>query len=96
MRGDTTQGTATPVRGISPSEFAKRYRMGEDRVRAMIRRGELGALNLAPSRLGKPRFIITPAHVEAFERRHAAATPDVQPPPRRKRRTPMVDYFPDD
>jgi hypothetical protein len=95
MRGDTTQAADTPARGITPAEFARRYRTGEDRVRAMIRRGELGALDLAPSRLGRPRYLIMPAHIEAFERRHAAATPAARPAPKRRRPAGFVDFFPD-
>jgi hypothetical protein len=81
-------------RGLTPAEFAARYRLGQDRVRAMILRGELGALDLAPARLGRPRYVITPTHAAAFERRWAAAT-QAKPAPRGKKRTQVIDYFPD-
>jgi hypothetical protein len=64
-------------------------------VRGWIRRGELLALNVADSKCGRPRFVVTPEALEQFERSRAAATPD-KPVPRRKRRPAgMIDFFPD-
>ena len=80
-----------PPRGFTPNEAAKLFRISPERVRAMIARGELGALNLGSGE--KPRYVILPVHLEAFTRRHAAATP--VKPVRRKRRTVEVDFYPD-
>jgi hypothetical protein len=81
-------------RGQTPREFARRYRLGPDRVRTMIASGQLGALNLAPTRSGKPRYVITPAQAEAWERRHLAVAATPEPQRRRKPKATVVDYYP--
>jgi hypothetical protein len=79
-------------RGLTPNEVGRVLRVSGDRVRAWIQSGQLGALNVAePS--SKPRFVILPSHLAAFERRRSAALPPK--PPRRKKRIEIVDYFPD-
>jgi len=83
-----------PLRGLTPNETARLLRIGPDRVRSLIARGELGALNLG-TRGGKPRFIVLPAHLEAFTRQHAAATPAAKQAPRRKRQAGLIDFYPD-
>jgi hypothetical protein len=80
-------------RGLTPREFGCRYRMGKDRVLSLIRSGALEALNLSPTRCGKPRYLIMPAALEKFERDRKVAPPPR--PARRKRRTAPVDYFPE-
>ena len=96
-----TAGTVADVsrrasaRGLTVSEIAKRYRVGEERVRGWIRRGELLALNVADSKCGRPRFVVLPESLERFERGRAAATPN-KPAPRHKRRAAgMIDFYPD-
>jgi len=78
--------------GFTTAEVARRYRVGEDRVRRWIRRGELEAINTADAGACKPRFIITVESLERFERGRSVAQP--KPAPRRRRKPPMVDYFP--
>jgi hypothetical protein len=82
-------------RGMTPREFARAYRLGPDWVRRMIRRGELGAINVARTQFGRPKFIIMPHHIVAWERGRAAAAP---PKPQRRRRQPVdfIDFFPGD
>jgi transposase len=80
-------------RGYTVADIAKRYRVGEDKVRGWIKRGELAAINTANTKCGKPRFVVPPEALAEFEQRRAAAEP--KPAPRRKRRTVEVDYFPD-
>jgi hypothetical protein len=63
-------------------------------VRAWIHSGELGALNTATARCGKPRYVILPHHLKEFEQGHQAATP-AKPTPRRKGRTNQIDFYPD-
>ena len=46
------------ARGLTVADVARRYRVGEDKVRAWIRGGELKALNTAMSGCGKPRFVV--------------------------------------
>jgi hypothetical protein len=67
--------------------------MGRDRVRDLIRRGELGAIDTATVRCGKPRWVILPHHLTEFARRRAAAQAP-KPTPRRRRPVPK-DYYPD-
>jgi hypothetical protein len=83
-----------PARGLTPREFARLYRLGVERVRAMIVRGELQALNLSPTRRGKPRYVVMPHHVEAWERSRRV-NPPPRPAPRRRRPVGETDYFPD-
>lgn len=83
-----------PGAGLTPRELARLLRVSPDRVRAWIASGELGALNTAAARCGKPRYVVLPHHLAEFEQRRGAARP--KPAPRRRRRTPeMIDYFPD-
>jgi excisionase family DNA binding protein len=84
--------TETLQRGYRPREVAKLLRISPQRVRGMIERGELGALNLGRSRCGKPRYVVLPSHLADFARTHQAAKPPVAR--RRKLRIPK-DYYPD-
>ena len=54
-------------RGMTPREFARYARLSPDRVRAMIASGELGAVNTAPARCGRPRYVILPHHIREDE-----------------------------
>jgi hypothetical protein len=81
-------------RGYTPNELARLLRMSPDRIRAMIARGELGAINTAAVHCGKPRYVVLPQHLAEFERRRSAGPPPT-PPPRRRRRAQAVDYYPD-
>lgn len=81
-----------PEVGMTPREVARLLRIAPDRVRAMIVSGELGAINTAAVRCGRPRYIILPHQLTEWERGRR-----VSPPPRpvRRRRRPVVDYYPD-
>jgi hypothetical protein len=104
-RSDNATGTAngqghkatladTAARGWTPNELAKLLRVSPDRVRAMIVAGELEAVNTAPTRCGKPRFVILPHHLAAWEKSHRAAAPPKRTRRRRRERE-LVDYYPD-
>ena len=93
MRSDLLD--TNPIRGWTVRELARYLRIGPDRVRAMIRRGELGAVSTAPTRSGRPRFIVLPHHLLEWERRHQAATTHTPATRRRRRRTQPIDYYPD-
>ncbi len=82
------------LRGLTVLDVAKRFRVSPDKVRGWIRRGELLAVNTADNLYGRPRFIISPESLAAFERGRQAATPTA-PKPRRRKRTNLVDYYPD-
>jgi hypothetical protein len=88
-------GTDTAPPGVAQTvrEVAKRYRVSPDRVRAWIKAGRLGAINTADARCARPRFVVLPDHLAAFERAHSAGPPPR--PARRRKRTAVVDYYPD-
>jgi transposase len=85
----------TGERGLTPNELAKILRVSPDRVRAWIRSGQLGAINTAVTRCGKPRFVILPKHLEEFEQKQRVSPPPK--PAKRPKRKPrnFVDYYPD-
>jgi len=59
----------------------------------MIKCGELGAINTAPTKCGKPRFVILPSHLREYEQRHTAAErPKMK---RRRKKSCERDYYPD-
>lgn len=80
--------------GLTVADVAKRFRVSPDKVRTWIRRGDLPAINTADRRCARPRFVVTPESLAAFERRRQAATPNA-PKPKRRKRTALVDYYPD-
>jgi hypothetical protein len=80
-------------RGRTPEEVGRLFRVSADKVRAWIARGELAALNTASARSGKPRYVVLPHHLAAFEQAHSAAPPPK--PPRRKRGQTAIDFYPD-
>jgi excisionase family DNA binding protein len=95
----TPPGSApTPVeagRGLTVTDVARRYRVSEDKVRTWIARGELRAINTAAALCGRPRWVIPPEALEAFEQRRAGGPPPKPERKRRKRQPDFVDYYPD-
>jgi hypothetical protein len=84
----------TPIpAGLTVRDVARRLRVGEDKVRLFIKRGELAAVNTAASLCGRPRWVISPDALKAFERRRAAGPPPKTP--RRRKQNAMVDFYPD-
>jgi hypothetical protein len=83
---------ATAV-GLTVAEFARRYRIGRDKARAMIARGEVVAVNTASTVCGKPRWIILPEALAAFEKRRRSA--GEAPKPLRIKKSDVVDLYPD-
>lgn len=79
-------------RGFTVTEVARLFRVSPDKIRNWIRTGRLGAVNTSQSRSGKPRFVVLPHHLAEFERGSSAAPPCKV---KRRKRTPIVDYFPD-
>jgi hypothetical protein len=90
-RVDATTEAAT-VHGYTVADLCRRWKVGADKVRAFLRRGELVGVNVASSLSGKPQWRITPESVERFERRRTSAPP---PPAPRRRRRKCRDYYPD-
>ncbi len=75
------------------NELARVLRVSPDRVRGWIRSGELQAINVAAVRCGRPKFVVLPSHLAAFEASHQAAEPE--PAPRRRRPADVEDFYPD-
>ena len=79
--------------GYRVEDLCQRWKIGADKIRAFLRRGELLAVNVAANLSGRPQWRITPESVEAFEQRRSSAPPPK--PPRRKRgQKGVVDYYP--
>jgi hypothetical protein len=85
--------TEQPTRGFTTADLALRYRVSEDKIRQWIRDGLIRAINTADVLCAKPRFVVPPEALADFERVRSAATPPK--PPRRKRKTEAVDFYPD-
>lgn len=76
--------TPTPDRAMTPAQIAERYGVSSDKVRGWIQAGDLAAVNVAARASGRPRWVVTPEALAAFEAaRSAQPTPKVQ---RRRRR----------
>jgi hypothetical protein len=73
---------------------ARRYRVGEDKVRGWIRSGELRAVNTAAALCGRPRWVVPVEALAEFEKgRRGGPAPKAQ---RRRRRRPQeIDFYPD-
>jgi hypothetical protein len=77
--------------GFSVADLCRRWRVGPDKIRAFLARGELVGVNTATNLSGRPQWRVTRESVEAFERRRSSAPP---PKPPRRRRTQEVDFYP--
>jgi hypothetical protein len=75
---------------ITPPEYAARLRVKPAKIIAAIRRGELAAIDMAEPGATRPRFRISPAAIEAFERRRAAGP---MPSRIRRRRSPDIKSY---
>ncbi len=79
--------------GLTVREVAARFRVGKTRIHEWIRSGQLSAINTAPIRSSRPRWVILPDALAAFERGRQGGAP--APQPQRRRRPAVKDYFPD-
>lgn len=78
--------------GRTPREVAALLRVGVDRVRHWINTGQLGAINVSDSRVGKPRYVILPEHLAEFEKSRRVQPP-VRVQPRRRPRIGITEYY---
>lgn len=77
----------------TPPEIAARLRIKPERVLAMIRAGELRAIDVSSKPgVGRPRYRVYLADLLAWERRREAKVP-VKQPPRRRRKQAERKYF---
>jgi hypothetical protein len=83
---------AAELQGLTVADVARRYRIGEDKVRQWIRSGELAAVNTAAALCGRPRWVVLPDALAAFEQRRTAAPVRK---PRTKRQSYRIDYYPE-
>ena len=79
--------------GYTVRDLAKRWRIGVDKVRKFLDRGELVAVNVADSHAAKPQWRIMHESVERFERRRSSQS-TTAPQPRRRRTKALVDFYP--
>ena len=82
-----------PAAGYSVADLCKRWKVGGDKVRAFLRRGELIGINVAMNLSIKPQWRVTPESVERFEQLRSSIP--LPKPVRRRKRKEMIDYFPD-
>jgi hypothetical protein len=80
----------TSAHYLTPPDLARRYRCKPSKIIAAIRSGELVAIDLAAPGSSRPRYRISPAAIEDFERRRAVT---VLPRPIRRRRSQAVKSF---
>ena len=82
------------MRYLSPPAIARRYGVSPDKVLAWIRAGELEAVNIATRQGGRPRYVVSPEALAAFEARRSAATPPTTTrTPRRRRVEEVIEFF---
>jgi hypothetical protein len=84
-------------RGLTVPELARLLRIGPARIRTMIRNGELKAVDTSSAASNKPRYVVMPADLQAWQDRHQAGQP--LPAPRKRRPVLQhgeIDFFPDD
>jgi hypothetical protein len=80
--------------GYSVADLCRRWKIGPDKVRGFLRRGELVGVNVASSLMGKPQWRITVESVRQFELRRSSV-PTPKPLRRKRRKQDEVDYYPD-
>ncbi len=80
---------------LTPPQLARRWGVAADKVNALIRSGQLRALNLATDPNGRPRYRIYLSDVERFEQARSNKPPLPKAQRRRRRREAMAgkEYF---
>jgi transposase len=94
VRVEPLESPHTPAAGLTVADVARRFRVGEDKVRSWIRHGELRAINTAVALCGRPRWVVLPDDLAAFERRRAGG-PLEKPRGRPRRQAGPIDFYPD-
>lgn len=69
---------------LTPPQLARRWGVAADKVNALIRSGQLRAVNLAVNPNGRPRYRIYMSEIIRFE--EARSTKPPLPKPQRRRR----------
>jgi hypothetical protein len=83
---------SSALAGFSVADLARRWRIGTDKIRGFLRRGELIGTNLAVNLAGRPLWRVSPEEVRRFEAfRSSAPAPK---PARRRKKTNIIDFYP--
>jgi hypothetical protein len=85
--------SGSPLQGYTVADLCRRWRIGADKIRGFLRRGELVGVNVASSLCGRSQWRITAQSVEQFEQRRTSEPPPKRP--RQRHRAATVDYYPD-
>jgi hypothetical protein len=83
-----------PAAGLTVADLARRFRVGPDKIRAWIQRGELRAVNTASALCGRPRWVVLPDALAAFERKRSSG-PLEKPRKQTRKKTGSIDFYPD-
>ena len=79
------------TRYLTPPEVAKRYGVNASKVLGFIHSGELRAVNVAASTLGRARWRISPSDIAVFEQRRSAVAPPKTRP--RQKSVGIIEFF---
>ena len=77
---------------MTPPELARERGVSPTKILALIRAGEIAAVNMATNPGGRPRWRIPPEALEAFDSRRMAQPP-VKRHRRRRHRGDVIEFF---
>ena len=81
-------------RWLTPPQLASQYGVGPEAIIALIKSGELDAIDISPTTSQRPRYRISPQARQSFERARATAAGIPTQKRRRKKRSAEVhEYF---
>ena len=78
---------------LTPPQLAREWGVGSDKIRGLIRAGELRAIDVATRRGGRPRFLIDRADIAAFEGQRAVVPAVKVARRRRKSQLDVIQFF---
>jgi len=84
----------TIIAGLTVAEVAAKLRVSKDKIRRWIDAGELAAVNTSTNLCGRPRWVISPNSLAAFEQRRRGG-PAPKPQRRGRRKVGLIDFYPD-
>ena len=67
--------TEAGLQGYSVADLCLRWKVGADKIRTFLHRGELVGVNVATNLSARPQWRITRESVELFEQRRCSAPP---------------------
>ncbi len=79
------------TRYLTPPQVAEQLGVNASKILTWIRSGELTAINVAASLIGRPRWRISQADLAVFEQRRQATTPPKSRP--RRKTVGVVQFF---